>query len=238
MDEQEWLACSDPGRLVNSPVSQKIDRKLRLFACACCRQVWDALAGGQEVVLVAERFADGLALLEELEEAGLPPSHPIPADTFGHLANGLNYLTDPDAINAAYGTADSLATWAELREQQRTRGQHQAGHGPEEVRAAGERAGQAVRRGQCVLLRDILGNPFHPVEVDPAWLTPAAQALAHAAYEERELPQGTLDPARLAVLADALEEVGCRDQQVLQHLRGPGPHVRGCFVVDLLLGKQ
>jgi hypothetical protein len=59
-----------------------------------------------------------------------------------------------------------------------------------------------------------------------------------AAHEERELPVGTLDTARLAVLADALEEADCTSQEVIGHLRGPGPHVRGCWAVDLLLGKS
>jgi hypothetical protein len=63
-------------------------------------------------------------------------------------------------------------------------------------------------------------------------------ALAQAAYDQRELPAGTLDPTRLAVLADALEEAGCDQADLLSHLRDPGPHVRGCWVIDLLLGKE
>jgi hypothetical protein len=62
--------------------------------------------------------------------------------------------------------------------------------------------------------------------------------LAQAAYECRQLPVGTLDNARLAVLADALEEAGCACPQVLGHLRGQGPHIRGCFALDLLLSKD
>jgi hypothetical protein len=58
------------------------------------------------------------------------------------------------------------------------------------------------------------------------------------AYEERQLPEGTLDSARLAVLADTLEDAGCTHAELLGHLRGPGPHVRGCWAVDLVMGKQ
>jgi hypothetical protein len=90
---------------------------------------------------------------------------------------------------------------------------------------------------QCHLLRDIF-NPFRPVTVSPAWQTSQAVALAQAAYEQRELPAGDLDVARLAVLADALEDAGCTSEDVLGHLRGPGPHVRGCWAVDLVLGKS
>jgi hypothetical protein len=70
-----------------------------------------------------------------------------------------------------------------------------------------------------------------------AWGSGTVRRLAGAAYEERELPGGTLDTTRLAVLADALEEAGCTDPMLLGHLRGPGPHPRGCWAVDLILGK-
>jgi hypothetical protein len=68
-------------------------------------------------------------------------------------------------------------------------------------------------------------------------LTPQVVAIAQGAYDQRELPAGTLDTSRLAVLADALEEVGCTDPDLLDHLRGPGPHYRGCWAIDILLGK-
>jgi hypothetical protein len=83
--------------------------------------------------------------------------------------------------------------------------------------------------------------PFREVRIDPAWLAwgeGLVVRLARAAYEERQMPGGTLENARLAVLADALEEAGCDDEEVLRHLRRQGGvHVRGCWVVDLLLGK-
>jgi hypothetical protein len=97
---------------------------------------------------------------------------------------------------------------------------------------------QQEQEAQCRLVRCIFGNPFRPATLDPAWRTPDAVALARTAYEERELPAGTLDLARLAVLADALEEAGCTDPAILGHLRGPGTHVRGCWAVDLLVGKE
>ena len=61
---------------------------------------------------------------------------------------------------------------------------------------------------------------------------------ARLAYDDRLMPSGTLGAARLAVLADALERSGCTDAELLGHLRGPGPHVRGCWAVDLLLGRE
>jgi hypothetical protein len=94
----------------------------------------------------------------------------------------------------------------------------------------------------ATLLRDIFGTlPFRPVAADPAWMSwdgGAVVKLAQAACDERHLPAGTLDKDRLAVLADALEEAGCTNADILGHLRGPGPHVRGCFALDALLGKE
>jgi hypothetical protein len=95
--------------------------------------------------------------------------------------------------------------------------------------------------GQCALLRCIFGNPFRPVTVNPAWLAwngGTVFKLAQAAYENRDLPSGHLDTSRLSILADALEEAGCSDADLLAHLRGPGPHCRGCWAVDLILGKH
>ncbi len=90
---------------------------------------------------------------------------------------------------------------------------------------------------QADLIRDVFGNPFRPVSFDPNWVTPTVWSLAEGAYDERSLPAGTLDCDRLAILADALEDAGCTDTAILSHCRGAGPHVRGCFVLDLLLGR-
>jgi hypothetical protein len=90
---------------------------------------------------------------------------------------------------------------------------------------------------QCILIRDIFGNPFSVASVNPTWRTPAVLGIAQAAYENRHLPAGTLSPERLAILADALEDAGCTDAAILNHLRGPGGHCRGCHVIDLLLQK-
>jgi hypothetical protein len=84
------------------------------------------------------------------------------------------------------------------------------------------------------LLRDIFGNPFCPTVISPAWLSwngDAIPQLAQAIYDERRFKD-------LLVLADALKEVGCTDAAILNHCRQPGKHVRGCWVVDLILGKS
>jgi hypothetical protein len=104
----------------------------------------------------------------------------------------------------------------------------------EAARRARGRVPLAEAPGQCSLLRDVAGNPFRPVRVERAWLAwngglPAA--MAAAIYDECRF-------ADLPVLADALEEAGCDDAELLSHLRSPGPHARGCWALDLLLGKE
>jgi hypothetical protein len=81
------------------------------------------------------------------------------------------------------------------------------------------------------MMREVLANPFRPVSLDPAWRTPAVLHLAQAIYDDRAFNQ-------LPILADALEEAGCASRDVLDHCRSPGPHVRGCWAVDLVLNKE
>lgn len=88
------------------------------------------------------------------------------------------------------------------------------------------------------IVRDVFPNPFRVAVLGPTHRTPAVSSLAQAAYDERDLPSGHINPARLAVLSDALEESGCADGDLLSHLRASGPHIRGCWALDLILGKQ
>jgi hypothetical protein len=102
-------------------------------------------------------------------------------------------------------------------------------------------AGDVDRTSDADVLRDLWGPlPFRPVAIASSlldWHNGLVVKLAQAAYEHRLMPSGHLDPARLAVLADALDDAGCRDAELLGHLRGEGPHVRGCWVVDQVLGR-
>jgi hypothetical protein len=97
------------------------------------------------------------------------------------------------------------------------------------------------RRAQCDLLRDIATHPSREVRIRPEllrWNDGTAVKLARSVYEDRLLPSGTLDAGRLAILADALEETGCADADILGHLRSGGEHYRGCWAVDLLLSTR
>ena len=103
---------------------------------------------------------------------------------------------------------------------------------------------EPVRVGVFVgeLIFEIFNNPFRPSPtIAPAVLAfdgGIVTKLAQSAYDERQMPEATLDPARLAVLADALEEAGCDHADLLEHLRGGYHHVRGCWAVDVVLGLK
>jgi hypothetical protein len=91
---------------------------------------------------------------------------------------------------------------------------------------------EAESAAHARLVCDIFGNPFRPSPaVSPAvlrWNDGTVRRLAQAIYDDRQLPVGTLDAGRLAILADALLDAGCEDEELVRHCREPGPHVRGC----------
>lgn len=145
--------------------------------------------------------------------------HNLPADTPSCC---------PDVLAARATGWESLTIWAKTFPNQEEIGDMAA----DTVIAAAEGAERAYHSH---LLKDLVGNPFRPTSITPELRTRTIRALAQAAYEERILPSGELDAVRLAVLADALEDAGCTNPDILDHLRGAGPHVRGCFVVDSCL---
>ena len=94
-----------------------------------------------------------------------------------------------------------------------------------------QQAKQAHEKLLCGLIRDIFGNPYRSVAFDPAWRTETATGLALKMYDEKQF-------AAMPILADALQEAGCEQPEILAHCREPGTHVRGCWVIDLVLGKE
>jgi hypothetical protein len=230
--EHEWDGCTDPEKMLEflRASGRASDRKVRLFAVACCREIWQVLGDGRSrrAVEVAEASAEGLVGEAELHTAWTAArevSDTSQAEVWQRMAARAAAAT---VSGPGWGAASAAANEA-------SRAGALAGSG----RAT---AFQEGRRHLGTLLRDVFGPlPFRPVAVDPAWLAwhgGAAGKLAQAVYDERELPSGHLDAARLAVLADMLEEAGCSDPNLLGHLRGPGPHVRGCWAVDLLTGRE
>jgi len=205
MTEADWLHCTDPHLMLEFLRGKASDRRLRLFAVACSRRIWDWIdVLGRAAVEVAESFADGFAGPEELRAARLA------CQGAGDQAAWYAAATNPAiaARNAALSAQAGVASHPLI--------------GSEE----------AELRAQAALLRDIFGAlSFRPVSVDPTWLTPAVIKLGQAIYDERAFGQ-------MPLLADELEQAGCTNQDILSHCRGPGPHVRGCWLLDLLFGKK
>lgn len=259
MTEDEWLTCTDPDQMLHcllghvglrgsvarllgrrrDEVKPRLasDRRLRLLACACCRRIADLMEDerSRRAVEVAELYADhraddaGLkaaraealrayeALLAQdrgsiLPLAYQPPVSQSPAYALAARA-ALEATRAPDMAVAAVARA-ALAVAAEW----------------DNPRWAIEAAGPAAR---VALIRDIFGNPFREPQVEPSWLR----------WNDGTVPkiaQGIYDGGRFAdlpVLHDALLDAGCDDEALLAHCRTPQGHVRGCWVLDLLLGK-
>ncbi len=255
MTESEWLACDDPEPMLaflRGEAVTLLDRvppeqheamrqhlltatsrhKRALFACACCRPLWPLLKDerSRNAIAVAEQFLDGLADDRQLWAAR--------AAALDARDASRPHTRGPGREAGQVARAAAVAAWKAVSF--------------EAAEAAAECATAAVwaalfpskaeaKREQVRLLHDIIGNPFRPSPHLPASLLDQADGLipklAQAAYDNRELPSGHLEPSRLAVLADALEEAGVADADLLQQLRGPGPHVRGCHVLDLVLGR-
>ncbi len=217
MTEAEWLAATDPRPMLQflEAAGRLTGRKARLYGVACCRRVWDRLTheGHRPAVEAAERFADGLAGEDELGAAR------------------REALRAPRVLSSAWFFGDDLVAAATAPP-----GDFSAA---EVVGWVADVAGEE-KPAQCSLLRDLFAYPkATPPPFDPSVgrAGGAVARLARALYDDRLLPSGQFDPVRPGVLADALEEADA-DAAILGHLRRPGPHVRGCWAVDLILGKS
>jgi hypothetical protein len=222
--EPEWVDCSELEPMLMFLQNRVGDRKFRLFACACCRRVWDSLGDetNRRAIEVTERFCEGLASDEQRREAhdrawalytrctdelawGTPAA--LAAFAAGSAsAHPMPWLAGYNLRDAAYLTAQAAAKLAPV--------------------------GDAESAVQVAVLRDVIGPlPFRPVSLSPDWLTTDALALARGIHDERAFD-------RLPILADALQEAGCTSSDILDHCRDPHQvHVRGCWVVDELLQK-
>jgi hypothetical protein len=217
LTEAEWLVRTGSYKMLDFLSDRKVAaskagrRKLRLFACACCRHAWSLLdkRASKQAVETAERFADGQADARELkaawDAAWAAMKYPYKGPPRRWSAFwAAAYTAHPRAFAAASSVAGYLS---------QTRDHYLNGN-----------------PAHAELLRDIFGNPFQPTTVDPAWRTAAVIELARSMYEARAF-------TRMRALGKALAQAGCSDAAILEHCRRPGKHVRGCWVVDLLLGK-
>jgi hypothetical protein len=226
-DAAKWRRAGLAGRVAILAAAGR-DRKLSLFACACCRRVWHLLADARsrDAVEALERHADGLAPAAELEQAAAAARDAERA-ALGKGATGYNAAFA--VCRALAGDAKGAAGYAVYAAANDAAGGHK--YGTPAWAATYGAAYKAEQQAQRGLLDELAGDPSRPAGAEPAWLTPAAVKVAGAVYAEQSFD-------RLPALADALEEAGCTDGELLAHLHSPGPHVRGCWAVDLLLGKE
>jgi hypothetical protein len=217
LDEQEiWNHSTGPRELLFVLAIRSVSRrKLRLFGCAAARQVFPLLSeSSRAAVEVAELYADGFATDRQLAAArrtALQGALGQEWTVFRRIWNG------EECRWATWNRQLGTAAWATLTKQE-PMGRHEWCEGDSP-------------RNEALLLHDICGDPFHPFTIDVSWLTTIVVGMAQAIYDDRAFE-------RLPMLADALEEAGCANADLLGHCRGSGPHVRGCWVVDLLLGKE
>jgi hypothetical protein len=235
LTEPEWLSCADPLQLLEHVKGVASDRKLRLFACACCRRVWDFLTErGQQAVEISERYADYLATPEELLQAqGLAEY-----DGVGWVAwEAVGWSAPTAAREASLNAVQLRAERARLSVWERQYEEENVGVEHDEIATRAAEQASRVRAEehskQCLLLHDIFGNPFRSASIDTVWLAwndGTVRKVAQGIYEDRAF-------ARMPLLAECLESAGCTNSDILAHCYQSGGHVLGCWVLDLLLGK-
>lgn len=240
MTEAEWLECSDPQLMLEFLRDKANDRKLRLFACACCRHIWHLVTDGRSrnAVETAERYADHRAGYRELVIAAFAAYDAVVETGTGSTMTDIGgpweltgeQLPDTTASAAFMAVVDNPTISGSAPSYDTTASTLTARYSNSSTNQICGR-----RDSFCKMVRCIFGNPFHSLPaIKPIWFVwhdGTIPKLASSIYDER-----TFD--RLPTLADALEAAGCTDPDILDHCRGPGPHVRGCWVLDLILGKE
>ena len=229
MRERTWLTTADPEPMLRFLKDRATTRKARLLVCAAARRNWENLPDprSRRAFEVAELLADGMADADAIFTAE--------RDAYAAVMDVLNrgdYMAPLDSLDANFCLHDTVELmWSLVRDRPTLRTRlHNVTH-----RAMMWWLGVgkvSVRRPSpevwCDLIRDIFGNPFRPVAFNPRWRTADTVGIATGIYED-----GAFD--RLPLLADALMDAGCADEQVLGHCRSEGPHTRGCFVLDMVL---
>jgi hypothetical protein len=211
--EDEWTASEDLDSLLDAAKAMKRlpARKARLFAGGCFRLVWDVIRADdiRLAVDMSDSRADKKIGQQELERHRYPMT--VPSD------NVRSWLAVAVQSLATSNLNPSYVAW-----QVRTATQNDT------YRHA--RRGIPCR-AQADLIREVVANPFRPIAFDPRWRTEDVLGLARGIYEDRAFD-------RLPLLGDALMDAGCAEEAILAHCRSEGPHVRGCWAVDMVLGKE
>jgi hypothetical protein len=235
MTEAQWLAkLAEPSAMLFAIERQASDRKLLLFAVACCRRIWDRLDDASRSLLLAtERYGDGGCSKSQLlsarrlvrERTRQYPSAEWYATAALRDAASVHDSEPHGSYSPDQAMGVARLVTRSLLPTEFINGIAIGSDYSQTPEWKGESAGQAS------LVRDIFGNPFRPVTFSPAWRTDTAVALVRQMYEARDF-------SAMPILADALQDAGCDSDDILTHCRGEGPHVRGCWVVDLVLRRE
>jgi hypothetical protein len=250
LTEEQWLHAEEPNSLLSYLEQHQVitrvpggRRLLALFACACCRLVWDRIEdeASRRAVEVSERAAEGQASRQELRAAE-EEAEAVWKGTQQHFYR-VARESPTGAERWRTGAASSLAQAACMAAARRFSVMSAESAAMTTATAvlwlagaeeAGGKAMHALMARQARLVRCLFANPFRPLpDIDPAWLSwddGAVRKLAASILAERRFGD-------LPVLADALEEAGCADEAILRHCRDGGEHALGCWVLDRLLGK-
>lgn len=229
MNDRAWRSCTRLFEMLPLVADRIGDRKRRLFAVACCRRLLHLISDdrSKRAVEVAERYSDGLASDEErlFAENNAVEAHIDVRESRFAATPVVAWSRSGELITQAALMAISVGTFY---------GEDAADYGRLALAASGVpwRRDEEEETAQCQLLREIVGPLSLPV-VDPLWLSAndhAAVQLAKWIYESNAFHD-------LPILADALEDAGCMDDVILDHCRNGEDHVRGCWVVDLVMGR-
>jgi hypothetical protein len=210
-----------------------VEDKLVLFTAACFRRIWHLLPDER-----SRRLVERTEISNREEWAGWSVDVAAGEEAVSASPSIASRIAARAAVEFARGARKPLVFGYSLEVEQASVRRHWdcprvcAEAAVKAVGHADQHAGgmEAERQGQVALLRDVFGNPFRRPSVEPSWGTPAVLALARSMFEERQFRE-------MPVLGDALEEADCTDEQLLFQCRQPAEHVRGCWVLDLLLGK-
>ncbi len=232
MTEEEWMNYAESGTMLTFLRYAVSKRKRRLIAVACCRRVVSLLDDPcvLDALAVAERRADLLVTTSALtaaEQAALGHFRAMSVHSSGIAAWAVAFAAG-NHRDLALGALQKAVEAAGVRAYHRARDQ------PLDPYLSRYEAEVAEQKAQSEIIRDVVGNPFRAATVSPCWLRwndCTVRKIAQAIYEERAFD-------RLPILADALLDADCDNEDILAHCRGAGPHVRGCWVIDLLLGKE
>jgi len=232
MTEAEWHNGIHAIGMLLFQRERASQRQVLLFNIACCRRVWNLLTDeDRKAVDEFEMSSDDSVAVAGLEERYSPP--PIRYRTFHSENGGVAVLPEfegqpePGTDLCTRLAARGWSIGGVAHETQKLA----AGNTPRGI-VIGAACEEAERRGQSLLLRDIFGNPFRPVAFSPELRTTTAVAIAQQMYESRDF-------SAMPILADALQDAGCDNDDILNHCRDANAtHVRGCWVVDLVLGKE